>query len=408
VAFARSVDGRRGLQLLVVPAGGGAVRRVVREDVHAYLSRFDLVRWTPDSRSLVYSDQLDLNDTDIYTVYPDGTHRRRLTDNDGNDAAPAFSPDGRSIAFVRTLGEDNEELFVMRADGSAPRRLTRWQGEDRTPAWSPDGSQIVFVRRTPGGNGRDPLLSLYMIRPDGTQLRRLATPDDFYDSPSWSPDGRAIAFARGAGDEEGVGIGGALVVARADGRGAQPIVDPGDDRDGYPEWSPDGHTISFVRETVCNVCEQTTLLTVRPDGSSNTSLLEDARDAAWAPDGTRLVVLRNGLAIATPSGRIENESNAPRGAGEPGLSWQPLCTLNGDTGRDRLQARADLHRVCGLEGDDTLRGGAGRDRLFGGEGDDRIDARGGGFDIVGCGPGIDTVAADRRDLVGVDCETVAR
>ena len=54
------------------------------------------------------------------------------------------------------------------------------------------------------------------------------------------------------------------------------------------------------------------------------------------------------LAIVTPSGRIESESNAPRGAGEPGLSWQPLCTLNGGTGRDRLQARADLDRVCGL------------------------------------------------------------
>ena len=46
--------------------------------------------------------------------------------------------------------------------------------------------------------------------------------------------------------------------------------------------------------------------------------------------------------------------------------------------------------------------------LFGGDGDDRIDARRGGFDVVGCGPGTDRVVADRRDLVGVDCERVAR
>jgi Tol biopolymer transport system component len=407
VAFLRLVDGRaRPPRLFVVPSAGGAARQVAQEDAHAWFSRHDLIRWTRDGRSLVYSDQLAGNDTDIYTVDPDGAGRRRLTDNDVNDAAPAFSPDGRWLAFVRTLGKDNEELFVMRADGSAPRRLTRWPGDDLTPAWSPDGSQIVFVR---WGLGDDPLVSLYTIRPDGTGLRRLRTPDDLYDSPSWSPDGRAIAVVRGTADVEGVGIGGELVVVRADGRGAQVIVEPGEeDVVGNPEWSPDGRTISFVSEMTCKFCVQTDLLTVRPDGSSGTHLLTDARDAAWAPDGARLVVLLGGLVIVTPSGRIESELNAHPGGAERGLSWQPLCTLNGGTGRDRLQAGARLHRVCGLAGNDTLRGSAGRDRLFGGEGDDRIDARGGGFDIVGCGPGIDRVVADRRDLVGVDCETVAR
>jgi TolB protein len=407
VAFVRTGDGRsRPPRLFVVPSGGGAARQVAREDAQAWFSRFDLVRWTPDSGSLVYSDQVDRNDTDVYTVDPDGTGRRRLTDNDVNDAAPAFSPDGRWLAFVRTLGQDNEELFVMRADGSAPRRLTRWPGDDLTPAWSPDGSQIIFVR---WGPGEDPLVSLYTIRPDGTGLRRLGTPDDIYDSPSWSPDGRAIVVTRGTDEGMVVEMGGALVVVRADGRGARVIVEPGEeDVVGYPEWSPDGRTIAFVRETVCEYCGETDLLTVRPDGSSGAHLLPGAGDAAWAPDGAHLVVLRNGLAIVTPSGRIESESNAPRGAGEPGLSWQPLCTLNGGTGRDRLQARAARDRVCRLAGNDTLRGSVSRDRLFGGEGDDRIDARGGGFDVVGCGPGIDRVLADRRDLVGVDCEQVSR
>ena len=63
---------------------------------------------------------------------------------------------------------------------------------------------------------------------------------------------------------------------------------------------------------------------------------------------------------------------------------------------------------AGLGGADRITGGRGRDRLFGGEDNDTIDARDGSFDVVGCGPGHDTVVTDRIDLVGVDCERVTR
>jgi Ca2+-binding RTX toxin-like protein len=64
--------------------------------------------------------------------------------------------------------------------------------------------------------------------------------------------------------------------------------------------------------------------------------------------------------------------------------------------------------ICGLAGDDTIDGNGGRDRLFGESGNDRFLARNGSFDVIGCGPGRDTVIADRIDLVGPDCERVSR
>ena len=42
------------------------------------------------------------------------------------------------------------------------------------------------------------------------------------------------------------------------------------------------------------------------------------------------------------------------------------------------------------------------------EGNDRIVARDGRYDVIGCGPGRDSVLADRGDLVGSDCEQVVR
>ena len=75
---------------------------------------------------------------------------------------------------------------------------------------------------------------------------------------------------------------------------------------------------------------------------------------------------------------------------------------------DAIQGSAGADQLCGLGGADVITGGKGRDRIFGQIGDDRIHARDGTFDVIGCGPGADTVHADRSDYVGVDCERVTR
>jgi Tol biopolymer transport system component len=90
-------------------------------------------------------------DFDIYTVRPDGTEVRKLTNSHGNDSHPTWSPDGNWIVFGSSrqgfkdegmLNEGgpqpNGELFVMRADGSEVSQLTDNQWEDACPAWRPE------------------------------------------------------------------------------------------------------------------------------------------------------------------------------------------------------------------------------------------------------------------------------
>jgi hypothetical protein len=48
------------------------------------------------------------------------------------------------------------------------------------------------------------------------------------------------------------------------------------------------------------------------------------------------------------------------------------------------------------------------DRIYALEGNDTVDVRGGGLDFVDCGPGRDTVSADRGDILARDCEHVRR
>jgi hypothetical protein len=66
------------------------------------------------------------------------------------------------------------------------------------------------------------------------------------------------------------------------------------------------------------------------------------------------------------------------------------------------------HRLQGSGGSDVLRGTSERDCVDGRGGDDVLMVRGGGADRVRCGPGRDTVSADRSDRVADTCEALRR
>lgn len=400
LAFVRGMSAKHGFhahELRVVSAEGGDSRAVatVRQAVSQPI-------WIGPSSLLLSQYWLHYPyRRGVFTVDPDGSERRPLA---RNGSEPAFSPDGSSIAFVQRL-EGQEGLFVTGADGVV-RRLTS-SADDRSPSWSPDGSRIVFVRRPPGEDG-----ALFAVRSDGTRLTRMRAPAGVL-SPAWSPDGRTIA-AVSARDRALLAIavtsGRARALTRGDGEMALSTQ--------RPLWHPSGERLSFVRRWAPeNVYAESRgeLWSVGLRGGAPRRLLRDAYDAAWSPDGSRLVVVgaagRN-LRIHTPGGRLlrtlVRSTFYTGGAGVSSVAWQPRCTVAGSLRADTLTAAASGSLVCGLGGADRLVGGPGRDRLFGGDGDDVLDARGGGFDVVGCGAGLDRVSADLTDLVGVDCERVTR
>jgi Tol biopolymer transport system component len=62
-------------------------------------------------------------DREIYTMNPDGTDRKQLTDNSANEFAPDVSPDGKRIAFIAFLGANEGDLYKVKSDGSGEPRV---------------------------------------------------------------------------------------------------------------------------------------------------------------------------------------------------------------------------------------------------------------------------------------------
>ncbi len=107
--------------------------------------------------------------TDVYSVRPNGHGLRRLTDDPGFDACPAYSADGRRIAYCSGEGGGPVQIWTMKRNGDDKQQVTHMTGPAIFPDFSPDRSTIVFTAKPADSTTRD----IYVVASDGTGLTRL-------------------------------------------------------------------------------------------------------------------------------------------------------------------------------------------------------------------------------------------
>jgi TolB protein len=213
---------------------------------------------------------------------PDGSQRQILPTGDDLDMIldPAVSPDGKRVVFMGHRSEQ-WDLYVMNVDGSARRQVTNDAGQENGPSWSPDGDSLIFTW-TP--EPPETPVALTVMAADGTGRRELVP---WGAGGRWSPDGRRVMFygfgplpagiyvTDPAGDE----------VSRLDQGCGQDCTDAGS------RWSPDGQFITFVRSLPGGT---PTLGIMRADGSDARLLLPTLYTfgGIWSPDGRQVALNR--------------------------------------------------------------------------------------------------------------------
>jgi TolB protein len=140
---------KRGRQLVILSLADGKITPLTGES-HWY----NFPQWSPKGDVIMFTSDRD-GDFELYTIRPDGTDIRRLTNVPGNDAHSIWSDDGEWIVFSSSrMGFKDEmalydgvpqpygEIFVMRADGSDVRQLTDNKWEDASPGWMPESKAV--------------------------------------------------------------------------------------------------------------------------------------------------------------------------------------------------------------------------------------------------------------------------
>jgi Tol biopolymer transport system component len=132
--------------------------------------------WSPDGSTLVFKRghqlvTMSLADRKIVPL-TDGTHY---------DNFPQWSPKGDAILFTSDRADGDFELYTIRPDGTGLRRLTNVYGNDAHASWCAGGNWILFSSGRMGFKDEmalydavpQPYGEIFAMRADGTDVHQL-------------------------------------------------------------------------------------------------------------------------------------------------------------------------------------------------------------------------------------------
>jgi Tol biopolymer transport system component len=341
-------------QYFVVPAGGGAERKIAEFPAGGDQSQpLPSVSWMSTGDALVVVATGEGQAPALAVVTLDGKVTRITKPVEGteSDSTPAVSPDGKSIAFVRHGGNDGADIFLCDPAGAGVRRLTFDNQPIRGISWTADGHDLVYSANRAGGQklwrlaaiggsprelqiaGRQaqyPAIAgagnrlVYSDSPSVSAVWRatLGNPDATTadekpvlrsagreSSPSYSADGKRIVnVSDSTGNDE-------IWVSDAEGGNRVQITSHFAERILRPRWSPDSKSLIFAAQTERG---QGVYSVAAEAGAKPNLLVMGAGGPNWSNDGKRIYFQQRGqIWKASANGGNLEAIARERGVGEP-------------------------------------------------------------------------------------------
>jgi Tol biopolymer transport system component/DNA-binding winged helix-turn-helix (wHTH) protein len=163
--------------------------------------------FSPDGNQVAYSwSGENQNAVDIYIKQIGVEKPLQITHDFGFNFFPDWSPDGRYIAFLHATRTERPGIYLMPALGGPARKLLELPNAQTCKPilnWSPDGRLLVFSDQPSPGSP----CTAYQLSVEDLQVRQLThppIPSTGDGAAQYSPDGKSIAFVRNTKDVEDI------------------------------------------------------------------------------------------------------------------------------------------------------------------------------------------------------------
>jgi TolB protein len=239
------------LAALALPAGGGAT--------------------VPGPNGLIVFRSDESQGAQIYTIRPDGTDQRQITNLPGMAFLPHWSPESNRIVFEYDTATTCANIAIMNRNGGGLRILPLANADvcEGSPTFSADGRRVFYEGFD--GASRDAIFSMALNGNDRhfvSDCQGIGVTD-----PEVSPDGTMISFTCYSD------TGSALFDANIDGSGLRQLTPFSTQVGNKSDWSPNSQRIMFIsaKEDIAQV----NTFTIAHDGSDLRAVTN------YPPGGTR-------------------------------------------------------------------------------------------------------------------------
>src|SRR5215204_39446 len=205
-------------------------------------------------------------DSEIYTIKPDGGGKVPLTDNSALDRYPAYSPNGKKIVYSGKDAPNGDlEIYTINAGGGGKKQLTDNSTNDEYPYYSPSGKRIAYSGVDTGPQNDS---EIYTIKVGGGSRFNVTdnSSDDYY--PDYAPNGMRIAYANNAGGDD------EIYTIKPNGGGRQPVTDNSSD-DYFPSYSPSGKKIAYENDGGPGTGTDEEIYTISPNGGGRLNVTDN-------------------------------------------------------------------------------------------------------------------------------------